>query len=169
MKLKAIYKGSHQKGDSLMIEFEIDKWTCQCLDELSEQEYIVDISTKKQKRSIEQNRYMWALLTEIDEKVNGSRNPWNWYINAIKRTGVKTKIIYMQEESYEELKEMCMNRDGNIRAVESLGMVDDLYAYRLFYGSSKFNTKEMSMLIDIVLDMASLAGLETDEWKELLK
>lgn len=169
MKLKAIYKGSHQKGDSLVIEFEINKWMCQRLEELSEQEYIIDISTKKQKRSIEQNSYMWALLTEIDEKVNGSRNPWNWYINAIKRTGAKTKIIYMQEESYEELKEMCMNRDGNIRAVESLGMVDDLYAYRLFYGSSKFNTKEMSMLIDIALDMASLAGLETDEWKELLK
>lgn len=168
MKIKANYKGSHREDDSLVIEFTVDKWVYQRIEkELSPQEYLIDITTKKQKRSLEQNALLWELLTQIDEEVNGTRQPWKWYVSAIKNTGAKTKVIYLENESLDELKEMCL--EGNIRAVEPLGQIDDLYAYRIYYGSSKFNKKEMSMLIDVVLDMAYMVGIDRSYWEELLK
>lgn len=170
MKIKAKFKGSCHEGNSLFIELEISHWLFQRVenDLKIDDTYVIDIMEKQKKRTLEQNAMLWELLTQIDEKVNGTRQPWEWYLNAIKQTGAKTKVIYLEDESLDELKEMCMNRDGNIRAVESLGMADDLYAYRIFFGSSKFNTKEMSLLIDTVLDMAQLVGIDRFYWEELL-
>lgn len=171
MNIRAKFEGSDEKEGHCYLIFTIDKWLLERFKMrfTKEEELYLTVSKRSEKRSLEQNRCLWALLTEIDEKVNGTRDPWQWYLNAIRRTGAKTKVIYMQEESLDELKEMCMDRNGVIRAVEPVGMADGMYAYRIFYGSSKFDTKEMSLLIDVVLDMAVLAGIDTYEWEALLK
>lgn len=170
MKIKGKYKGSHRHDGSLIISFEISNWIFQRIYEKLENdhEYVIDVLEKQKKRSLEQNALLWELLTQIDEKINGTRQPWDLYINAIKQTGAKTKVIYLENEALDELKEMCLDQDGFIRAVEPLGRVDDLYSYRIYYGSSKFNTKEMSMLIETVLDMAQIAGIDRYFWEELL-
>ena len=41
--------------------------------------------------------------------------------------------------------------------------------FKCYYGSSKMDTKEMTLLIDTILDMAEEAGVETVYYKELLK
>lgn len=41
--------------------------------------------------------------------------------------------------------------------------------YKVFIGSSKMNVKEMNLLIDTVLDIATEVGIETDYWREVLK
>lgn len=171
MKIKATYKGSHQEDDSLVLEFKINNWIFKRIRQLlqADNEYFVDVSEYKKNRTLEQNALLWELLTQIDKTVNGTRDPWDWYVFAIKKTGAKTKVIYMNDDSLDELKQMCLDKNGNIRAVEPLGKIDDLYAYRIFYGSSKFNTKEMSLLIDNVLDIAQAVGIDRLTWEELLK
>lgn len=171
MNIKAKYTGSRNEGDSLVIEFTLENWVFRRFEEQLKQgeEYVIDIKKPAKNRSLGQNKLLWELLTEIDEKVNGTRNPWQWYVSAIRNTGVKTKVIYMNEDSLDELKQMCLDRNGNIRAVEALGRIEDLYAYRIYFGSSKFDTKEMSLLIDTVLDMAQIVGIDKLYWEELLK
>lgn len=171
MKIKAKYVGCRQDdGDSLVFEFFVNSWVFKRIEEqlTKDDEYIVDVTKPSKARTLNQNALMWELLTKIDQEVNGTKQPWQWYVSAIKQTGAKAKVIYMQDDSLDELKQMCLDRNGNIRAVEPLGMVNDLYAYRIYFGSSNFNTKEMSLLIDTVLDMAQLVGIDRFYWEELL-
>ena len=55
----------------------------------------VEISKAKSKRSIEQNRLMWKLLSEIDKVTNGERSndEWSFYIQALERAGAKSYVI----------------------------------------------------------------------------
>lgn len=162
--------GIVEKDDSILITYKLKKGVFKRFERLLEKDgdYILDVKKARQKRSNAQNALLWELLTQIDECVNGTREPWSWYVSAIRQTGAKTKLIYMEDESFEELKEMCDWKGSHIRAVESLGKEGDLYIYRLFYGSSQLDTSEMSQLIDIVLDMASLVGLDRLYWEDLL-
>ena len=56
------------------------------------------------------------------------------------------------------------------RAVQFVRVYDDegRNEYKCFYGSSKMDTKEMSDLIDAVLDMAADEGINTAYWEGVL-
>lgn len=136
------------------------------LKELSTEETLaIDIKTKKSGRSLEQNRYMWALINEIDRVINGGRpkDPWGVYINALKRTGAKSDVVIAVNEAEKDLKKA-------FRAVEYIQPYDEQKGvFRCYYGSSKMNTKEMTDLIDTLLDVASENDINTGYWEELLK
>ena len=127
----------------------------------------VEINEAKSKRSIEQNRLLWKLLSEIDKAVNGwrSNDEWSFYIEALERCSAKFEYIACIEDAEEMLKKV-------FRAVKFVKVYDAekrLNEYKCFYGSSKMNKQEMTMLIETVLDMAIEAGLETEYWREVLK
>lgn len=125
----------------------------------------VQITKAKSKRSIEQNKYMWALLNEIDKERNGGRSCDDWavYIEALERAGAKFERISCKAEAERMLKEQ-------FRAVQFVRVFDDegRNEYKCFYGSSKMNTKEMSELIDAVLDIAAAEGINTAYWEGVL-
>ena len=126
--------------------------------------YFVKFVAYKTKRSIEQNALMWELLTKIDHKINGERSndAWKYYCIALRKAGAKTEILKAPVKASEDLKKV-------FRAIEILKYEGDYAYYRCYYGSSHMNTKEMSILIDCVLDMAESCGIETISWAEILK
>ena len=126
----------------------------------------VHITKAKGKRSIEQNKYMWALIGEIDRARNGGRHSDDWavYIEALERAGAKCEHIACREAAERMLKEQ-------FRAVEFVRVYDadkHVNEYKCFYGSSKMSTTEMSELIDVVLDIAAEEGIDTAYWEGVL-
>lgn len=115
-------------------------------------------------RSTNQNKYMWKLLSQIAFEVNGDKDSMAIYIQALERANVLSKPMLLPKDADQVLKKIRTYKylyDDNEH---------DGYAwYLVFYGSSQMNTKEMSELIDIILDMANEAGIMTDYWKGLLK
>lgn len=126
----------------------------------------VEITPVKGKRSLEQNRYMWALLHEIDEVVNGvgSNGEWDLYCVCLEKAGAKFEYLMCRREAEDFLRHY-------FRAVRyAMPAEDDGMAwYKCYYGSSKMSKKEMGVLIDCVLDMAAKAGIETGYWRSVLK
>lgn len=132
-----------------------------------EKTYSIEVKEVKKKRSIEQNKYMWALINEIDIKINGRPcDDWEIYIMALERAGAKCEYIAALPETEQALK-------ANFRAIKFIKDVDlngkPGRMYKVFIGSSKMDTKEMTLLIDTILDIAEEVGIETDYWKEVLK
>ena len=125
----------------------------------------VEITKARGKRSIEQNKYMWVLIGEIDKARNGGRpsDDWAVYIEALERAGAKCEHISCKAEAERMLKEQ-------FRAIQFVRAYDDegRNEYKCFYGSSKMTTKEMSELIDAVLDIAADEGINTAYWEGLL-
>lgn len=127
--------------------------------------YSVEIKEIKSKRTLAQNRYMWALLHEIDVAMHGrATDEFDIYVMCLERANVKSEIVYCVPQAEQILRH-------NFRAVKFISKYDDeLNAYKVFYGSSKMDTKEMSELIDTILDVAEQVGIETDSyWREVLK
>lgn len=133
-----------------------------------EKTYSVELKEIRSKRSIEQNRLLWALLHEIDIAINGERSndEWDIYIEALEKAGAKYDYVGALPEAENALKE-------NFRAIKFIKKIDlngkEGNMYKVFIGSSKMDTKEMSVLIDTVLDMAEDAGVETIYYENLLR
>lgn len=133
-----------------------------------EKTYSVEIKEVKSKRSLEQNRYLWKLLHEIDVAINGERSndEWGVYIQCLERAGAKFEYIGCLPEAEEMLRE-------NFRAVKFVKPIDlngkRGHMYKCFIGSSKMDTKEFSLLLETALDMAQEAGIETTYYNEVLR
>ena len=126
----------------------------------------VQITKAKGKRSIEQNKYMWALIDEIDRARNGGRHSDDWavYIEALERAGAKCEYVACKLEA----ERMLMEQFRAVQYVMPTDFDDNMAWYKCFYGSSKMTTVEMSELIDAVLDMAAEAGIDTAYWEGVL-
>ena len=116
--------------------------------------YRINCNVVKSKRTIEQNKLMWALIHEINVARGTERatDDWNIYTEALERAGAKYEYIAVLPEAEELLKQQ-------FRAIKLMNSFEHngrtFNSYKVFYGSSKMNTKEMTLLLETVMDMAA--------------
>ena len=112
--------------------------------------YSITVSKARDKRTEQQNKYMWALIGEIDKSRNGDRSndDYEIYIEALVRTGAKYTHLLVEPEAESMLRE-------NFRAIQLARKIQvgnkQFNDYKCFYGSSKMDKKEMHDLIEIWL------------------
>lgn len=130
--------------------FELDK----------EKNYLVEIKEPKKKRSLESNRLLWLLIHKIAKETY--QDDMEIYITALERADAKSDYIITRNNIEEELRK-------NFRAVKFVRMQEvngnDCYVFKVYIGSSKMNTKEMTELLDIVYQMCSELGIATEEYE----
>lgn len=116
--------------------------------------YRINCNVVKSKRTIEQNRLMWAIIHEINVARGTERatDDWDIYIESLERAGAKYEYIAVLPEAEELLKQQ-------FRAIKLMNSFEHngrtFNSYKVFYGSSKMNTKEMTLLLETVMDMAA--------------
>lgn len=151
-------------GSSIMIQ------ASNLLKDIEDGKYTVELKKYRKGRSLNQNAYFWKLVSEIAIKENGDlRDIDNLYSNLLKMSGAKYEVMYLKEDALESLKRNEVIKHCLVvkrQVINNQAMVTAL----IFYGSSKFDTKEMSNLIDTTLKYASEVGVEhvDDYWKGLL-
>lgn len=130
--------------------------------DLQDKEVEATIKEFKTNRSIEQNEMLWAIVRSISDKINHSHREedmMNIYKTLLERANIKREYI----RTYRAAKNIL---DDNFRAVlevpNSLKIENgkETVGFWVYYGSSKFNTKEMSELIEIAMDLATEQGVE---------
>lgn len=118
-------------------------------------QYSIDIKEPKSKRTLQQNKYMWALINEIAKKQY--QDEMEVYIQALEEANAKYTWLKGLKETKEELLKV-------FRAVKITRYDEDGFAiFKCFYGSSKMNTKEMSELLEIIISWASELGIPIQE------
>lgn len=129
------------------------------------------IKTISESRTSRQNRYFWALVTDIANNMgySGEEGKMKLYCQLLKTSGAKTEIKAIPEEYLELIRSSKELRTIDILSNEVLEDGKKIYYCELYYGSSKFNTKEMNKLIDTTLEWASECGIMTEYWERLLK
>ena len=136
--------------------------------QLEDGEYMVEIEPIRKKRSLDQNRYFWALLGEIAKKENGDlRNIDDLYTTLLEMSGAKYESLIIKDEALERFKGLVRH----VKVIKQQMMGHELYdVIWAFYGSSKFNTSEMAQLIDTTLRYAAEVGVENVDnyWKGVL-
>ena len=114
---------------------------------------IFDIKEHKEKRSLNANNYAWKLITEIANVLRKSKE--EVYLEMLKSYGQCEMISIVSSvdvkgyfKYYEEAGRSFLNGK-------------EFTHYKIYKGSSEFNTKEMSILIDGIVQEAKQLGIET--------
>ncbi len=123
----------------------------------------IEVKEYRSKRSLEQNRLLWSLLGKMAMAMSGKKNKVSseeCYCLMLEEANVSYDFILALPEAEPMLKKTFrVIRKVGEREVN--GKVLNMYQY--FIGSSKFNTKEMTELIENVLDKLGELGVYDSE------
>lgn len=122
-------------------------------------EYEIRLSRKK--RSRDANALMWALCGDIGEEIG--RSPVDVYKDAIREIGVYKDFLLTAGEA--KTLRTAWEQLGIGWITETLDYDPDgeRVIIRCWYGSSRYNTKQMSRLIDSLIQDAESIGIPTPE------
>lgn len=134
------------------------------LEELKEDKLSVEIKKYRNKRSLDANAYMWVLISKLEEKVNIPKDII--YKDAIKNIGVY-EVIPVKNEAVDRFIE-AWTKNGLGWVCETTKSKLEGYTNILaYYGSSTYNTAEMSRLIDLIVQECKQLDIETMSKSEL--
>lgn len=128
-------------------------------------ELICSLDYASKQRSLDQNSLLWGLLEEEAKFLNGGRknniecSSENLYYDAINKYG-KDTLIAVKNGAEKELKRVYKR----VFIIDKYELDGELWLKcRCVIGSSKYTSKEMSALIEGVLDDIARLGIETQE------
>lgn len=113
------------------------------------------------RKTLSQNAYAWVLINEIANKVNKSKE--QVYLQMLKDYGQRTEILLKADVKVKTY----------FKYYEAISKIkkDDMefIEYYLYKGSSQFDSKEMSIFIDGIVEEAKQLGIQTMTPNEIRK
>lgn len=122
----------------------------------------------KQKRSLNANSYCWVLCDKIAKELCKDgvvHTKEDIYKDTILQIGTFEPMI-VQEKTYETFKRIW-EKQGLGFIVQEVSRKDKCVKVHCYYGSSTYNSKEMSLLINLLVETAKSLDIETMPEKEL--
>lgn len=116
--------------------------------------YTLEVKPYKTNRSKEQNALMWAIIQEIS-KATGN-DEMDVYCAGLEGVNIQADFLMGLPETEQSLRrqfravKVMENRDYNSTKIT---------VFKCYTGSSKFNTQEMTKLIDFFLRLADETGV----------
>ena len=140
-------------------------------DELHEKDKItIELKPYREKRSRDANAYCFALIDKIAEKLNIDKK--DVYREAIRNIGGVSEIVCVRNIAVESLISAWSARGLGWQAETFPSKLAGCTNVILYYGSSTYNTMQMSRLIDAIVNECKDLGIETmppTELKSLLE
>lgn len=113
------------------------------------------------KRSLSQNAYCWKLITEIGNVIRLSKE--EVYLNMLKSYGQFEVVSILSS----------INPKGYLKYYEEIGTGEvngkEFTHYKVYKGSSEFDTKEMTIFIDGIIQECNNLGIPTLTPEEIKK
>lgn len=113
----------------------------------------------KKKRSLDANAYAWVLIGKLAAEMRLGRE--EVYRAAIRDIGGNYETVCVQERALESLKRRWESNGLGWQAEEFPSKLYGCVNVNLFYGSSAYDTKQMSILIDHLVEDCRALGIET--------
>ena len=144
------------------ITFEINEQPQDELNKLSLCELLsIEVKKFRKKRSLDANAMLWACLSELAVAMHSDK--WSVYLLMLKRYG-KYTYICVRPHVVEAVK-------AQWRECEEIGVVDingeETVQMLCYFGSSTYNTKEFSRLLEGVISEMKEVGLQPPPTKEM--
>lgn len=132
-------------------------------------EYEAKVTEHREHRSKSANAYMWVLLGELAEVLSATDpnvTKDTLYLWFVKHHGIYKEIAL--EESVAKTFKTVWQNTGKGWPTEDIDFEPDgKILVRFYYGSSTYNTKQMSRLIDAVVEECKTQGIQTMTPNEL--
>ena len=116
--------------------------------------FVVEVKEPKSKRSVQQNKMLWKLVHYIAKEQG--QDDMEVYCACLERADALSEYIITAYDMEDELRK-CFRGVRFVRKQEVNGK--DCNVYKVYIGSSKMDTKEMTELIDICLQICGELGI----------
>ena len=128
-------------------------------DKLHDKDISVEIKPYREKRSLDANGYMWVLVDKIAEKMHLGKA--EVYRNAIKDIGGASTVVCVQDVAVDALCRGWQDRGLGWQTDTIPSKIKGCTNVILYYGSSTYDTRQMAILIDHLVQDAKALGIET--------
>ena len=109
----------------------------------------------REKRSLDSNAYAWVLMQKIAEAIHSDK--WSVYLEMLQKYSREFTFVICKENAIDRLKELyrtCVDLgEVNVNGTEGHQM-------QVFFGSSTFDTKAMSVFIDGIVSECKELDIE---------
>lgn len=130
----------------------------QLVDEV-DKPYSLTVKPYRKKRSLDANAYCFVLIDKIAHAMRLTKE--EVYREAIRNIGGNSEVVCVQDEAVDRLCQ-SWSRNGLGWLTETFpSKLEGCTNVRLYFGSSTYDTKQMSVLIDHVIQEAKSLGIET--------
>ena len=135
----------------------------------------IDVEAKKhrKKRSLDANAYCWVLCDKIAKELSKEGTvitKENIYQDGILQIGTFEPMI-IEERAFENFKRIW-GKQGLGFLIQEVSRKNKCIKVHCYYGSSTYDSKEMSLLINLLVELAKGLNIETktdEEIKSLLE
>lgn len=122
--------------------------------------YNLEVKEHRKKRSLDSNAYAWTLINKLAEVMRIS--PTEVYRQAIQDISGNSEVIPIKEEAVEQFEQAWKhNGIGWICRDMGKSKIPGFRNLMVYYGSSVYNTKQMSDLIDQLVQDCKALDIET--------
>ena len=128
-------------------------------DTLAESDLDIEIKKHRKKRSLDASAYCWVLCDKLAQKLGKSKD--EIYREQIKHIGGVSEIVCVQKQAIEKLVDVWCNRGLGWQVDVMPSKIDGCVNAVLYYGSSTYDTKQMSDLISHLVQDCENLGIST--------
>lgn len=122
--------------------------------------YDLEVREHRQKRSMDANAYCWVLINKIADALRIT--PKEIYRQAIQNVGGNYEVIPIKEEAAEHFKQVWESQGLGWPCVDmGKSKIHGYRNLRAYYGSSTYDTRQMSQLIDNLVQDCKALDIET--------
>lgn len=146
--------------------------TTEELEEFQDKKINVELKQYRNNRSLDANAYCWTLINKIAEKTDVPAK--DIYKDAITYVG-SYEVLPIKDEAVNKFIEAWSKRGIGWICQTSKSKLKGYTNVLAYYGSSSYDTKEMSKLIDVIIEECKQWNIETltpdklsrlkEEWK----
>lgn len=157
-----------------------DAYLCLCIPlrdakkfvaEMKPKRYVAEIKQYRQRRSLDANAYAWQLLGKLAAALSTpdvTYSPEHVYRELIRDVGDNYEIMPVRDDALKRWVQIWTGRGlGWVCEVMGPSKFKGYTNTRCFYGSSVYDTAQMSRLISIIVEECKVAGVETMTPEEL--
>lgn len=143
--------------DTVHITFSVNEETAlREIDGLKDSKLSIRATKHRQKRSLDANSYAWVLLQKLAEAAGTDK--WSVYLRCLQDYSNAFTHVIVKPNAVERMKELYRTF-VDLGEVTVNGMTG--HQLQVYYGSSTFDTKEMSVFIDGIVRECKDLKIET--------
>lgn len=120
----------------------------------------IEIKPFRARRSLDANAYCWVLIDKIAENQGVSKE--EVYRESIKNIGGNSEIVCVKNEAVERLCEGWRRNGIGWQTDTFPSKIDKCTNVILYYGSSVYDTKQMSLLLENLIQDCKALGIRTE-------
>lgn len=155
-KLRDLY---HDRDGRQVVVLEVNEDMKDVFDELGDKEISVEFRKRFKKRSLDANAYAWVLIGKLAEALSKSKT--EIYRETIRDIGGVSDTVCMIDKAVDTFCESWKRKGLGWQTETFPSKIPGCKNVTVYYGSSEYDTKQMSLLIDRLVQDCESIGIPT--------